>query len=360
MNAAYVIFTSGSTGKPKGVAVSHHAIVNQVLWMQDQYSIGTEDVYLQKTATTFDVSLWGYFTALLSGTSVVLASHDGHRDPAYLAGLIEDHRVTLTDFVPSMLTVFAASVPERALVSLRDVFVIGEALPVETVRAFAQVSSASLHNVYGPTEAAVSITYYEVDGTESTGIPIGVPEWNSQVYVLDSRLQPVPVGVAGELYLAGDQLARGYVARPDLTSDRFIANPFAKVSDTNGEINPGGSRMYRTGDLVWWNTAGELEYVGRTDFQVKFRGQRIELGEIESALLAHPPVAQCVVAVVHTDTGDQLAAYVVASPSSVIDVAVFAGIASESSAGIHDSDGNRCAGRIATQLFGKARPEVVA
>nr|WP_321999901.1 non-ribosomal peptide synthetase [Rhodococcus qingshengii] len=322
VNAAYVIFTSGSTGKPKGVAVSHHAIVNQVLWMQDQYSIGTEDVYLQKTATTFDVSLWGYFTALLSGTSVVLASHDGHRDPAYLAGLIEDHRVTLTDFVPSMLTVFAASVPERALVSLRDVFVIGEALPVETVRAFAQVSSASLHNVYGPTEAAVSITYYEVDGTESTGIPIGVPEWNSQVYVLDSRLQPVPVGVAGELYLAGDQLARGYVARPDLTSDRFIANPFAKVSDTNGEINPGGSRMYRTGDLVWWNTAGELEYVGRTDFQVKFRGQRIELGEIESALLAHPPVAQCVVAVVHTDTGDQLAAYVVASPSSVIDVAV--------------------------------------
>ncbi|MGR6027322.1 amino acid adenylation domain-containing protein [Rhodococcus erythropolis] len=322
VNAAYVIFTSGSTGKPKGVAVSHHAIVNQVLWMQDQYAIGTEDVYLQKTATTFDVSLWGYFTALLSGTRVVLASHDGHRDPAYLAGLIEDHRVTLTDFVPSMLTVFAASVPEHALVSLRDVFVIGEALPVETVRAFAQVSSASLHNVYGPTEAAVSITYYEVDGSESTGIPIGVPEWNSQVYVLDSRLQPVPVGVAGELYLAGDQLARGYVARPDLTSDRFVANPFVEASDTNGEINPGGSRMYRTGDLVWWNTAGELEYVGRTDFQVKFRGQRIELGEIESALLAHSTVAQCVVTVASTDMGDQLVAYVIAVPDSVIDVEV--------------------------------------
>ncbi|MBS2993425.1 amino acid adenylation domain-containing protein [Rhodococcus erythropolis] len=322
VNAAYVIFTSGSTGKPKGVAVSHHAIVNQVLWMQDQYAIGTEDVYLQKTATTFDVSLWGYFTALLSGTRVVLASHDGHRDPAYLAGLIEDHRVTLTDFVPSMLTVFAASVPEQALVSLRDVFVIGEALPVETVRAFAQVSSASLHNVYGPTEAAVSITYYEVDGSESTGIPIGVPEWNSQVYVLDSRLQPVPVGVAGELYLAGDQLARGYVARPDLTSDRFVANPFVEASDTNGEINPGGSRMYRTGDLVWWNTAGELEYVGRTDFQVKFRGQRIELGEIESALLAHSTVAQCVVTVASTDMGDQLVAYVIAVPDSVIDVEV--------------------------------------
>ncbi|MCW2300196.1 non-ribosomal peptide synthetase [Rhodococcus erythropolis] len=322
VNAAYVIFTSGSTGKPKGVAVSHHAIVNQVLWMQDQYAIGTEDVYLQKTATTFDVSLWGYFTALLSGTRVVLASHDGHRDPAYLAGLIEDHRVTLTDFVPSMLTVFAASVPEQALVSLRDVFVIGEALPVETVRAFAQVSSASLHNVYGPTEAAVSITYYEVDGSESTGIPIGVPEWNSQVYVLDSRLQPVPVGVAGELYLAGDQLARGYVARPDLTSNRFVANPFVEASDTNGEINPGGSRMYRTGDLVWWNTAGELEYVGRTDFQVKFRGQRIELGEIESALLAHSTVAQCVVTVASTDMGDQLVAYVIAVPDSVIDVEV--------------------------------------
>ncbi|WEX02234.1 non-ribosomal peptide synthetase [Rhodococcus sp. RCBS9] len=322
VNAAYVIFTSGSTGKPKGVAVSHHAIVNQVLWMQDQYAIGPEDVYLQKTATTFDVSLWGYFTALLSGTRVVLASHDGHRDPAYLARLIEDHRVTLTDFVPSMLTVFATSVPEHALVSLRDVFVIGEALPVETVRAFAQVSSAGLHNVYGPTEAAVSITYYEVDGSESTGIPIGVPEWNSQVYVLDSRLQPVPVGVAGELYLAGDQLARGYVARPDLTSDRFVANPFVEASDTNGEINPGVSRMYRTGDLVWWNTAGELEYVGRTDFQVKFRGQRIELGEIESALLAHSTVAQCVVTVASTDMGDQLVAYVIAVPDSVIDVEV--------------------------------------
>ncbi|NDK73459.1 amino acid adenylation domain-containing protein [Rhodococcus qingshengii] len=322
VNAAYVIFTSGSTGKPKGVAVSHHAIVNQVLWMQDQYAIGPEDVYLQKTATTFDVSLWGYFTALLSGTRVVLASHDGHRDPAYLARLIEDHRVTLTDFVPSMLTVFATSVPEHALVSLRDVFVIGEALPVETVRAFAQVSSAGLHNVYGPTEAAVSITYYEVDGSESTGIPIGVPEWNSQVYVLDSRLQPVPVGVAGELYLAGDQLARGYVARPDLTSDRFVANPFVEASDTNGEINPGGSRMYRTGDLVWWNTAGGLEYVGRTDFQVKFRGQRIELGEIESALLAHSTVAQCVVTVASTDMGDQLVAYVIAVPDSVIDVEV--------------------------------------
>ncbi|UUE26996.1 amino acid adenylation domain-containing protein [Rhodococcus qingshengii] len=322
VNAAYVIFTSGSTGKPKGVAVSHHAIVNQVLWMQDQYAIGPEDVYLQKTATTFDVSLWGYFTALLSGTRVVLASHDGHRDPAYLARLIEDHRVTLTDFVPSMLTVFATSVPEHALVSLRDVFVIGEALPVETVRAFAQVSSAGLHNVYGPTEAAVSITYYEVDASESTGIPIGVPEWNSQVYVLDSRLQPVPVGVAGELYLAGDQLARGYVARPDLTSDRFVANPFVEASDTNGEINPGVSRMYRTGDLVWWNTAGELEYVGRTDFQVKFRGQRIELGEIESALLAHSTVAQCVVTVASTDMGDQLVAYVIAVPDSVIDVEV--------------------------------------
>ncbi|MGC0365274.1 amino acid adenylation domain-containing protein [Rhodococcus sp. 27YEA15] len=319
-NAAYVIFTSGSTGKPKGVAVTHHAIVNQVLWMQDQYAIGAEDVYLQKTATTFDVSLWGYFTALLSGTRVVLASHDGHRDPAYLAGLIEDHRVTLTDFVPSMLTVFASSVPQQSLVSLRAVFVIGEALPVETARAFSRVSSAGLHNVYGPTEAAVSITYYEVDGSESTGVPIGVPEWNSQVYVLDSRLRPVPVGVAGELYLAGDQLARGYVARPDLTSDRFVANPFAEASTTSGEVLDGGSRMYRTGDLVWWNNVGELEYVGRTDFQVKFRGQRIELGEIESALLLSEAVGQSVVAVAGTDAGDQLVAYVVALPDSVIDV----------------------------------------
>ncbi|GAB0102601.1 hypothetical protein JMUB6875_15700 [Nocardia sp. JMUB6875] len=307
---AYVIFTSGSTGKPKGVSVSHAAIVNQMTWMQAEYQLTGADVYLQKTPSTFDVSLWGYFMPLRVGATLLLAAPDGHRDPAYLTDLIEQYGVTVTDFVPSMLSVFAAQGnPERlreALRSLRQVYVIGEALPAETVRAFGAVSEAELHNLYGPTEAAVSITYRDVTGeVDRIVMPIGRPEWNSRVYVLDSRLHPTPPGVAGELYLAGVQLARGYVARPDLTSDRFVANPFGRR----------GERMYRTGDLVRWDDSGdnaELVYLGRTDFQVKFRGQRIELGEIEAALTAHDSVSQSVV-VLHSaeHTGDLLAAYVV-------------------------------------------------
>ncbi|MGW6695737.1 amino acid adenylation domain-containing protein, partial [Rhodococcus sp. NPDC054953] len=316
---AYVIFTSGSTGKPKGVAVSHGAIVNQMEWMQGEYLLDSSDVYLQKTATTFDVSLWGWFMPLRVGAQLIVATPDGHRDPGYVAGKIAEHGVTVTDFVPSMLTVFAAAVPAAELKSLRQVFVIGEALPPETVRAFASVSAARVHNLYGPTEAAVSITYRDVSGDgDAAAISIGRPQWNSLVYVLDSRLHPVPVGVPGELYLAGDQLARGYFGRVDLTSDRFVANPFSVL----------GERMYRTGDLVTWDAAGELAYIGRTDFQVKFRGQRIELGEIESAVLGQGSVLQAAVLVVSTSAGDHLVAYVVPVPGAVVDagaVKVFAG-----------------------------------
>ncbi|MGX6508347.1 amino acid adenylation domain-containing protein [Rhodococcus sp. SJ-2] len=302
---AYVIFTSGSTGRPKGVAVSHEAIVNQVAWMVHEYAIGADDVYLQKTATTFDVSLWGWFLPLRSGARLIVADHDGHRDPAYVADMIDRHRVTLTDFVPSMLTVFAAQAPAGSCADLRHVFVIGEALPPETVAAFRRLgTSAAVHNLYGPTEAAVSATYRPAN--DATGVvPIGIPEWNVQVYVLDARLQPVGLGTPGELYLGGVQLARGYVRRPDLTSDRFVANPLGQA----------GERMYRTGDLVRWIRTGSdtvvLDYLGRSDFQVKFRGQRIELGEIETALLAHPGITQAVALVTSTSTGDQLVAYVV-------------------------------------------------
>ncbi|MEV0048796.1 amino acid adenylation domain-containing protein, partial [Nocardia rhamnosiphila] len=309
-NTAYVIFTSGSTGRPKGVAVPHSAIANQVAWMLSQYPLGADDVYLQKTATTFDVSLWGYFLPLAAGAHLVVATPDGHRDPEYLARTIAEQQVTVTDFVPSMLGVFAAHTAAGSIPSLEHVFVIGEALPPETVSAMHAISGAAVHNLYGPTEAAVSITYWQATGAESGSVPIGVPQWNSRVYVLDSRLRPVPAGVTGELYLAGDQLARGYVTRPDLSSDRFVANPFA-VSE----------RMYRTGDLVRWQQADGLpvlEYLGRTDFQVKFRGQRIELGEIESALLAQPVVSQAVVTVAASDLGEQLVAYVVPAPGAQI------------------------------------------
>ncbi|MFD6453095.1 amino acid adenylation domain-containing protein, partial [Nocardia sp. NPDC060220] len=320
---AYVIFTSGSTGKPKGVAISHAAIHNQLVWMLAKYPLALGDVYLQKTATTFDVSLWGYFMPLRVGAKLVLATPDGHRDPAYLIDLIGKHKVTVTDFVPSMLTMFAtqaavdtnsASEGNADLESLREIFVIGEALPAETVDAMAAVSSARLHNLYGPTEAAVSVTYWPARPGERS-VPIGLPQWNSRVYVLDDRLRPVPPGIAGELYLAGDQLARGYVARPGLTADRFVADPFAPASG----LAAAGARMYRTGDLVVWrrptaNAPHRLDYLGRIDFQVKFRGQRIELGEIETALLAHESVSQAVALVAATELGDQLVAYVVPAP----------------------------------------------
>ncbi|MCD2119456.1 non-ribosomal peptide synthetase [Rhodococcus pyridinivorans] len=309
---AYVIFTSGSTGRPKGVSVPHEAIVNQLEWMAAEYDIAGSDVYLQKTATTFDVSLWGYFLPLRTGGTLVVAPHDAHRDPAWVADAVTRHRVTLTDFVPSMLTVFAAQAPAGSCASLRHVFVIGEALPPETVSAFRRLGDAALHNLYGPTEAAVSATYWPADG-DGHSVPIGVPEWNVQVYVLDSRLAPTPVGTPGELYLGGVQLARGYEKRPDLSSDRFVASPLGRP----------GSRMYRTGDLVRWRrtAAGELvlDYLGRTDFQVKFRGQRIELGEIETALLGCAEVSQAVALVVPTSTGEQLVAYVVPAPGHTVD-----------------------------------------
>ncbi|MEU0501741.1 amino acid adenylation domain-containing protein [Nocardia sp. NPDC005998] len=308
-NPAYVIFTSGSTGRPKGVAVSHAAINNQIKWMLAHYPLGPDDVYLQKTATTFDVSLWGYFMPLRAGAELVVATPDGHRDPAYLAETIAAQQVTVTDFVPSMLTVFAAHLTPGSCPTLRDIFVIGEALPPETVTAVRAVSDASVHNLYGPTEAAVSVTAWRAQALDQTSVPIGLPQWNSRVYVLDSRLRPVPAGVVGELYLAGVQLARGYVTRPDLTADRFVADPFTP-----------GARMYRTGDLVVWREhPHRLEYLGRTDFQVKFRGQRIELGEIETALLAQPSVCQSVAVV--TPTGDQLVGYVVPLPGQQVEPA---------------------------------------
>ncbi|WP_040704264.1 non-ribosomal peptide synthetase, partial [Nocardia takedensis] len=309
-NTAYVIFTSGSTGRPKGVAVSHSAIVNRLVWMQSEYGLTPADAVLQKTPATFDVSVWEFFWPLQIGARLVIAKPDGHRDPAYLAEVIAGERVTVTHFVPSMLAVFVADAAASRCTSLRMVFASGEALPPKPAHRLRELTGASLHNLYGPTEAAVDVTYHRVDNTDTDLVPIGAPVFNTQVYVLDARLRPAPVGVAGELYLAGVQLARGYVARPDLTGDRFVANPFGA----------NGSRMYRTGDLVAWNAVGELEYLGRTDFQVKLRGLRIELGEIEQALTGLDEIAQAVV-VVRGDqrTGDQLVAYVVAAGAGPVD-----------------------------------------
>ncbi|MTJ66344.1 non-ribosomal peptide synthetase, partial [Nocardia seriolae] len=309
-NTAYVIFTSGSTGRPKGVAVSHSAIVNRLVWMQTEYGLFDDDVVLQKTPATFDVSVWEFFWPLQIGARLVIAKPDGHRDPAYLAELIIENGVTTAHFVPSMMSVFVAEEKAAECTSLQQVFASGEALPAPTAQKLRELTGARLHNLYGPTEAAVDVTYHEVEDTDVLSVPIGAPVFNTLVYVLDSRLHPVAPGVAGELYLAGVQLARGYVARPDLTADRFVADPFHD-----------GQRMYRTGDLVKWTGRGEIEYLGRTDFQVKLRGLRIELGEIESALTAIDAIAQSVV-VVRSDErlGEQLVGYVIPTAGHGIDV----------------------------------------
>ncbi|MFC4128544.1 amino acid adenylation domain-containing protein [Nocardia rhizosphaerae] len=308
---AYVIFTSGSTGKPKGVGVTNAAIVNRLRWMQAEYPLDHTDAVLQKTPATFDVSVWEFFWPLQVGARLVIAAPDGHRDPAYLARIISEKAVTTAHFVPSMLSLFVTDPRVAGGAGLRRVFCSGEALPGATVADFHAAlhgpgGGPELHNLYGPTEAAVDVTYWPCPAETST-VPIGSPVWNTQTYVLDPQLRPVPPGVVGELYLAGVQLARGYLGRPDLTADRFVANPFTA-----------GTRLYRTGDLARWQLdTGVLEYLGRTDFQVKIRGLRIELGEIESALLATDGIARAVCVARAGRTGDdELVAYVVPAPGA--------------------------------------------
>ncbi|MDC9604089.1 amino acid adenylation domain-containing protein [Xenorhabdus griffiniae] len=293
--AAYIIYTSGSTGRPKGVVVSHQAIVNRLLWMQDAYSLTTDDVVLQKTPCSFDVSVWEFFWPLMTGAQLMMAPPEAHRDPTLLRQLIDDYHVTTLHFVPSMLATFIDSfaLQEQEAPfcrSLRRVFCSGEALSCELAHRYQMLITAPLHNLYGPTEAAVDVTWQPAFGEalqrcSSSGVPIGRPVWNTQLRILDPWLRPVPIGVAGDLYLSGIQLATNYLNRADLTASRFVADPFAS-----------GERMYRTGDIACWSENGEVEYLGRSDDQLKIRGQRIELGEIEQVLLEQPEIAQAAVA----------------------------------------------------------------
>ncbi|WP_211164227.1 non-ribosomal peptide synthetase [Shewanella salipaludis] len=331
---AYLIYTSGSTGRPKGVLVSHGAIVNRLAWMQHAYPLAHDDVILQKTPASFDVSVWEFFWPLLQGACLVMAPPEAHKDPALLLQLMEEYRVTTLHFVPSMLAAFLLhtetlakeQAPRTGLgTGLRRVFCSGEALSAELAADYRRYYPAPLHNLYGPTEAAVDVTYFPATALpasaapdivrQGAGVPIGKPVWNTQVRVLDHQLREVGIGVSGELYLCGAQLAIGYLHRPALTAERFVASPFSA-----------GERMYRTGDMVRWLPCGNLEYLGRSDDQLKIRGQRIEIGEIEQALLQLPSVQQ---AAVHArvlggadvkagaKTGDQrqLVGYVIADES---------------------------------------------
>lgn len=287
---AYVIYTSGSTGQPKGVVVPHQAIANRLLWMQHEYPLGAGDVVMQKTPSSFDVSVWEFFWPFLAGAAQLVAPPEAHKDPVELLALMKHGAVTTVHFVPSMLAAFVAAHEHsmNPLPALRRVFCSGEALPRELAVAAERLLGVPVQNLYGPTEAAVDVSFHSgagaVAGQLGTAIPIGRPVWNTQLHVLDAMLRPVAPGVAGELYLGGVQLATAYLGRPALTAGRYIANPFGN-----------GTRLYRSGDIVRRLPGGALEYLGRSDHQLKIRGQRIELGEIEAAVAATRGVEVAVV-----------------------------------------------------------------
>ncbi|MDI5968930.1 amino acid adenylation domain-containing protein [Streptomyces sp. SL13] len=301
---AYVIYTSGSTGRPKGVVVSHEAAANHMVWMAGHLGLTTGDRVLARTSPSFDASVWETWLPLTHGASVCVVAPATNRDPGLLAGRMSDHGVTLAQFVPSLLApvLDAAARPT----GLRAVLSGGEPLPPALAARVAAAWHVEVHNLYGPTEATIDATAHRVPTGDAPGgtVPIGAPVDNARVYVLDARLRLAPPGVAGELYVAGTGLARGYAGRAGLTAGRFVADPFG----------PAGERMYRTGDVVRWNADGALEYVGRADEQVKLRGFRIEPGEIEAELTALPGIAAACAVVREDRPGDRrLVAYTVAA-----------------------------------------------
>ncbi|AMS21566.1 non-ribosomal peptide synthetase [Pseudomonas synxantha] len=298
LNLAYVIYTSGSTGKPKGAGNSHRALVNRLSWMQQAYDLDAGDAVLQKTPFSFDVSVWEFFWPLMTGARLVVAAPGEHREPARLIETIGRHAITTLHFVPSMLQAFIHEPGVQACTRLKRIVCSGEALPLDAqLQVFAKLPGAALYNLYGPTEAAIDVTHWTCIDEGADSVPIGRPIANLGTYVLDAQLNPVPAGVAGELYLGGTGLARSYHQRPALTAERFVPSPFVT-----------GERLYRTGDRVRQRADGVIEYLGRLDHQVKLRGLRIELGEIETRLMQHPQVREAVVLV---QGGKQLVAYLV-------------------------------------------------
>src|ERR1019366_8835694 len=293
----------------KGVPNVHKGIVNRLLWMQDAYRLDGSDSVLQKTPYSFDVSVWEFFWPLMTGARLVVARPEGHKDPNYLVNLIIEQKITTMHFVPSMLRIFLETAGVEQCKSLRRVICSGGALPFELQERFFQRLGAEFHNLYGPTEAAVDVSYWQcTPDTELSSVPIGKPIWNTQLYILDKHLRPVPIGVAGELHIGGVNLARGYLKKPELTAQKFIPDPFGLEA---------GARLYKTGDRARFLPDGNIEYLGRMDHQVKIRGFRIELGEIETALMECPGVKECVVLAREDAPGEKrLVAYVVAESTA--------------------------------------------
>jgi amino acid adenylation domain-containing protein len=303
---AYTIYTSGSTGRPKGACNTHGGLLNRLQWMQEYFGLTQADRVLQKTPFSFDVSVWELFWPLMTGAELVLAQPDEHKDGLRLKERILRHKITTLHFVPPMLQAFLETPGVEACTeTLRRVICSGEALGVTVQRqCWTRLPGVELHNLYGPTEAAIDVTVWSCDqAAPADPVPIGRPIANTQIYLLDRCGEPVPVGIPGELYIGGVNVARGYHKRPELTAEKFVPDPF--------DLDP-GRRMYRTGDLARYRPDGAIEYLGRLDHQVKIRGVRIELGEIESCLQRHPVVQEAVVVVQETAVGGKrLVGYVV-------------------------------------------------
>ncbi|HYO16411.1 MAG TPA: amino acid adenylation domain-containing protein, partial [Thermoanaerobaculia bacterium] len=308
-NLAYVIYTSGSTGQPKGVMISHRNVCNRLLYAAETGQVGAGDRVLQKASISFDLSILEIFAPLVAGGATVLARPGGQLDTAYLADFIAEQRVTHAFFTPSLLQSLLAEPGISRCTSLRAVSSSAEAISVDLQRRFADTLQARLFNRYGPTETSISVASWtcEPDSRERS-VPIGRPMAGARLHVLDRKLAPVPVGVAGELYIAGVCLGRGYLGRGDLTAESFLPNPLAEAE---------GERLYRTGDLARYRADGNLEFLGRIDHQVKIRGLRIELGEIEAVLEQHPGVHEALVLAREDSAGEKrLAAYWVAEPGA--------------------------------------------
>ena len=295
---AYIIYTSGSTGEPKGVKCHHKGICNRLNWMNADYPLTSKDVLLQKTPITFDVSLPELFWPLQTGASLVIEKPEGHKNPERLIETIKKYKVTQIHFVPSMLDIFNQTEDVKECTSLKKIFCSGEALSTATVSKTYNLLDVNIYNLYGPTEASVEVTSWLCKkNNDSQSIPIGKPVANTKLYIVDKFMNLAPIGIPGELYISGTQVAQGYLKRETLTKKHFLKDIFAYDSQNT---------MYKTGDLVKYRFDGAIEYLGRIDNQIKLRGQRIELGEIEKSIEKHSSISK---AIVSADTQDNLVAH---------------------------------------------------
>lgn len=304
-DTAYVIYTSGSTGNPKGAKISHKSAVNRILWMHNKYPLGQDDVILQKTPYTFDVSVWELFWWGICGGALAVSKPGEHFLPAKILDEVNNSKVTHLHFVPSVFEIFINYLESHReecskFNSVRYIFLSGEALSANLVQRFYKLydyNRVTLHNLYGPTECAVDVTYYDCVPSDVNPVPIGKPIYNTQLYVVDKHCNLTPIGVTGELCIAGTNVGQGYLNNPSLTAEKFIDNPFGK------------GKLYKTGDNAYWRDDGQLIFCGRIDGQVKLNGQRIEIGEIETTISDVPSVESAAVVVKKVKSKDMLVAF---------------------------------------------------